>query len=85
MQVLRGVTVVTLEHAIAAPFATRDRWRKVATPVGQVAALLPPGASAADAPRMDPFMGGWRTLAARCPVTVPQWLGTGWPLCPAPS
>ncbi|SDM08572.1 Crotonobetainyl-CoA:carnitine CoA-transferase CaiB [Oryzisolibacter propanilivorax] len=34
--------------------AARQRWRDVATPAGSVPALLPPGASNAFEPRMDP-------------------------------
>ena len=32
----------------------RDRWTTVDTPAGPIPALLPPGQSAADHPRMDP-------------------------------
>lgn len=32
----------------------RERWTEVSTPNGSIPALLPPGMSAADAPRMDP-------------------------------
>jgi crotonobetainyl-CoA:carnitine CoA-transferase CaiB-like acyl-CoA transferase len=32
----------------------RERWTEIMTPAGGVPALLPPGMSAADAPRMDP-------------------------------
>lgn len=50
---LEGITVVSLEQAVAAPFTTRqladlgarvikDRWRDVVTPAGVVRSLLPP-------------------------------------------
>jgi itaconate CoA-transferase len=32
----------------------RDRWTSVMTPVGEIPALLPPGAAVANAVRMDP-------------------------------
>lgn len=34
--------------------AARGRWTQVGTPAGEIAALLPPGMTQADAPRMDP-------------------------------
>jgi len=34
--------------------AARERWTRIATPVGPIPALLPPGVSAAAAPRMGP-------------------------------
>ena len=34
--------------------AARHRWTRVATPVGEIPALLPPGVAPGDAPRMDP-------------------------------
>ncbi|WP_186123116.1 CaiB/BaiF CoA transferase family protein [Burkholderia gladioli] len=37
-----------------AQLAARQRWTMVGTPAGEIPALLPPGLSAADAPRMDP-------------------------------
>ena len=37
-----------------AQLRARDRWVDIATSAGPVAALLPPGMAAADAPRMDP-------------------------------
>lgn len=37
-----------------AQLAARQRWTTVGTPAGEIPALLPPGLSAADAPRMDP-------------------------------
>ncbi|MDN7718026.1 CaiB/BaiF CoA transferase family protein [Burkholderia gladioli] len=36
-----------------AQLAARQRWTMVGTPAGEIPALLPPGLSAADAPRMD--------------------------------
>ena len=42
---LEGIMVVSLEQAVAAPFATRqlaDRWREVDSPVGPIRALVPP-------------------------------------------
>ena len=50
LQPLKGITVVTLEHAIAAPFATRQL-------AGVVPELLPPGnwdSEGQNGPRMDP-------------------------------
>ncbi|WP_186258474.1 CaiB/BaiF CoA transferase family protein [Burkholderia gladioli] len=37
-----------------AQLTARQRWTMVGTPAGEIPALLPPGLSAADAPRMDP-------------------------------
>ncbi|WP_186103720.1 CaiB/BaiF CoA transferase family protein [Burkholderia gladioli] len=37
-----------------AQLAARQRWTMVGTPAGEIPALLPPGLSVADAPRMDP-------------------------------
>ena len=42
---LEGIMVVSLEQAVAAPFAMRqlaDRWREVDSPVGPIRALVPP-------------------------------------------
>ncbi|CAM2167909.1 itaconate CoA-transferase [Paraburkholderia sacchari] len=39
------------EHA---QLAARERWTRVGTPAGEIPALLPPGATRADNPRMDP-------------------------------
>ena len=51
---LDGVTVVNVEQAVAAPSATRQRWRQVQTPGGPVPALLPPWSISGVEPRMDP-------------------------------
>ena len=78
MRPLQGIRVVTFEHAIAAPFCTRqladlgarviknrhdvwnheqrqasERWTRVDTAAGAIPALVPPGMTAADRPRMD--------------------------------
>jgi itaconate CoA-transferase len=37
--------------------AARQRWTRVSTPIGSIPALLPPGMTAADDPRMDPVPG----------------------------
>ena len=45
MLLLEGIMVISLEQAVAAPFATRqlaDRWREVDSPVGPIRALVPP-------------------------------------------
>ena len=47
----------------------RDRWRTIASPVGPLPALLPPGMTAADEPRMDavPALGEHtRAILAEC-------------------
>ncbi|MFX1766262.1 CaiB/BaiF CoA-transferase family protein [Paraburkholderia sp. A1RI-2L] len=43
-------------HAVwaHAQLAARERWTRVGTPAGEIPALLPPGATLADNPRMDP-------------------------------
>jgi len=72
---LEGITVVAVEQAVAAPFATRqlaarNRWRAVGSPAGPVQALLPPVIVAGREPRMDPVPAvGEHTDA------ILRWLG----------
>jgi len=51
---IANARVNTMADVWAHPqLAARDRWTEVGTPAGPVAALLPPGTSASDPPRID--------------------------------
>jgi len=52
---IANARVNTMHEVWAHPqLQARDRWREVGSPSGPIPALLPPGTSSADDPRMDP-------------------------------
>lgn len=55
---IANARVNTMQDVWAHPqLQARGRWTEVDTPVGRIPALLPPGCTAADAPRMDGVPG----------------------------